>query len=105
MRTRSQGFAGRRTSPTATPRHAAAVAATVTPTMPPLVTRASSPDKWITGPTRAYHASVVPIRVASRADGPIPVRIITADNHNPGTSQTPAIPAITAIHATAPEGA
>ena len=59
----------------------------------------------MTGPTRAYQARVVPIRVASRATGPVPVRITTADNHNPGTSQMPAMPAINAIQATVPDGA
>src|SRR5689334_17330592 len=105
MRTRSPGFAGWRTRPSATPRDTAAVAATVAPTMPPVVTRAPLADIWMTGPTRAYQASVVPIRVASRATGPAPVRIITTVNHNPGTSQMPTRPAINAIQAAVPDGA
>src|ERR1700754_2747192 len=105
MRKRSMGFLGRRTSPSATPKHTAAVAATVTPTMPPVVTRAPWADRWTTGPTREYQDSVVPIRVASRAAGPAPVRIIRADNHKPGTSQMPATPTANAIQATVPDGA
>src|SRR3954451_18080422 len=104
MRTRSAGFAGWRTNPSATPRHTAVVADAVAPTMPPAVTKAPSADRWMTGPTRAYQTSVDPIRVASRATGPAPVRIMTADNHNPGTNQMPVMPAINAIQATGPDG-
>ena len=59
----------------------------------------------MTGPTRAYQASVDPIRVANRGAGPTPVRIMTADNHEPGTSQMPTMPAMKASQPTVPEGA